>query len=52
MQFSMPMQVALGNETGNQSQPRSPLQSMSQGYQIPHGSVPAVPTLATLIDML
>ncbi|KAL9999816.1 hypothetical protein Hdeb2414_s0460g00898641 [Helianthus debilis subsp. tardiflorus] len=49
MQFSMPMQVALGNETGNQSQPRSPRQSMPQGYQIPVGSVPAVPTLATPI---
>ncbi|KAI3823636.1 hypothetical protein L1987_05076 [Smallanthus sonchifolius] len=41
--FSIPVQVAHGNETGNQSQPS---QSMPQGYQIP---VPAVPTLATPI---
>ncbi|KAI7757003.1 hypothetical protein M8C21_003380, partial [Ambrosia artemisiifolia] len=49
MQFSMPMQVAHGNETGNQSQPRSLGQSMPQGYPIPVGSAPTVPTLAAPI---
>ncbi|KAK1408293.1 hypothetical protein QVD17_39943 [Tagetes erecta] len=48
VQFSIPVQVAHGNETGNQSQPRSPSQSTPQGYQIPVGAVPAIPTLATV----
>ncbi|KAI3707021.1 hypothetical protein L6452_25181 [Arctium lappa] len=56
MQFSIPVQVAQGNETGasvsnhgqsgNQSQPRSPSQSMPQGLQSPLGAAAAVPTLA------
>ncbi|KAD5508287.1 hypothetical protein E3N88_15990 [Mikania micrantha] len=49
MQFSIPMQVAHENETGNQFHLRGPNQSMPQGYQIPSGSLPAVPTLATPI---
>ncbi|KAL8226915.1 hypothetical protein R6Q57_016747 [Mikania cordata] len=49
MQFSIPMQVVHGNETGNQFHLRGPNQSMPQGYQTPSGSVPAVPTLATPI---
>ncbi|XP_076914947.1 uncharacterized protein LOC143574125 [Bidens hawaiensis] len=43
MQFSIPVQVAHGNETVNQSQPRSPSQSILVE------AVPAVPTLATPI---
>ncbi|KVH90110.1 Ubiquitin [Cynara cardunculus var. scolymus] len=59
MQFSIPVQVAQGNETGasvsnhgqsgNQSQPRSPSQSMPQGLQNPLGAATIVPTLATPI---
>ncbi|KAK9072923.1 hypothetical protein SSX86_009359 [Deinandra increscens subsp. villosa] len=49
VQFSIPVQVAHGNETGNQSQPSSPSQSTSQGHQIPPRAVPTVPTLATPI---